>query len=69
MGSGGHQGGLRQSSWGQGTEWQMDRLGGTWESRSGLQVSQILATGTSVMAGGQTHSREAKEDKGGGQGP
>ena len=47
----------------------MDRLRGTWESRSGLQVSQILATGTSVMAGGQTHSREAIEDKGGGQGP
>lgn len=41
------------------------QVGGIWESHSGLQVNQILATGMSVMAGGQTHSREAKEDKGG----
>ena len=69
MGSGGHQGDLRQSSWGEGTEWQMDRLKGIWESRLGPQASQILATGMSVMAGGQTHSREAKEHKGRGQRP
>ena len=47
----------------------MDRLKGIWESRLGPQASQILATGMSVMAGGQTHSREAKEHKGRGQRP
>lgn len=41
------------------------QVGGHLGDHSGLQVNQILATGMSVMAGGQTHSREAEEDKGG----